>query len=124
MYPNLYDGLGLTFEDLTSYDSPLVAFDGTVVVPARQVTIPEKVVGSKVMVNFIVVHSYSLYTTILGHPWIHVMGAVPSSLHKKVKFPTEQGIAEVCGDQGVARRCQVAAMTHRKEEKFALASQL
>ena len=31
MYPNLYEGLGLTPEDLAKYDSPLVAFDGTIV---------------------------------------------------------------------------------------------
>ena len=33
MYPNLYKGLGRTFDDLTRYDSPLVAFDRTVVTP-------------------------------------------------------------------------------------------
>ena len=52
------------------------------------------------------------------------MGAVPSSLHQKVKFSTEQGIAEVRGDQGVARRCQVAVAEHRKEEKSEPAGQL
>lgn len=31
MYPDLYEGLGLPFDDLTRYDTPLVAFDGTVV---------------------------------------------------------------------------------------------
>jgi len=35
MYPYLYEGLGLTPEDLTTYDSPLVDFDGTVVMLAR-----------------------------------------------------------------------------------------
>ena len=34
MYPDLYEGLRLTPEDLAPYDSPLVAFDGTVVMPA------------------------------------------------------------------------------------------
>lgn len=31
MYPYLYEGLGLTPKDLTWYDTPLVAFDGTMV---------------------------------------------------------------------------------------------
>ena len=35
MYPDMYEGLGLSPEDLTKYDSPLVAFDGSIVVPAR-----------------------------------------------------------------------------------------
>ena len=34
MYLDLYEGLGLTPENLAPYDSPLVAFDGTVVMPA------------------------------------------------------------------------------------------
>ena len=32
MYPNLYKGLNLKLEDLTAYDSPLVSFDGKVVI--------------------------------------------------------------------------------------------
>ena len=82
MYPYLYEGLGLTPEDLTTYDSPLVDFDGTVVMLARQVTLPMEVGGRKEMVNFIVLHLYSPYIAILGRPWIHAMGAVPSSLHQ------------------------------------------
>ena len=33
MYPDLYKGLNLKPEDLITYDSPLVSFDGKVVVP-------------------------------------------------------------------------------------------
>ena len=34
MYSDLYEGLGLNLEDLMKYDSPLVAFNGSIVVPA------------------------------------------------------------------------------------------
>jgi len=37
MYLDLYEGLGLNSDDLTKYDSSLVAFHGTVVTPAGQV---------------------------------------------------------------------------------------
>ena len=40
MYLDLYEGLGLTPEDLSPYDSPLVAFDGTIIMPVGQVTLP------------------------------------------------------------------------------------
>ena len=53
--------------------------------------------GKEVMVTFIVVSSFSPYTAILGRPWIHALGAVPSTLHVKVKFCTEQGVAVVQG---------------------------
>ena len=33
MYLDFYDGLGLTLGDLTKYDSPLVAFDETILMP-------------------------------------------------------------------------------------------
>ena len=32
MYPDLYKGLNLKPDDLTAYDSPLVGFDGKIVV--------------------------------------------------------------------------------------------
>ena len=33
MYPNLYKGLSLRAEDLTPYSSPLVGFEGKVIIP-------------------------------------------------------------------------------------------
>ena len=49
--------------------------------------------------NFIVINNFSPYMAILGQPWIHTMGAIPSTLHMKVKFPTKDGIAVVRLDQ-------------------------
>ena len=66
--------------------------------------------GKEVMVTFIVVASFSSYIAILGRPWIHAMGVVPSTLHIKVKFCTEQGIVIVRGNQQMARQCLVAAV--------------
>ena len=37
MYLDLYKGLNLKSEDLTAYDSPLVSFDGKVVIPNGQI---------------------------------------------------------------------------------------
>ena len=105
MYLDLYEGLGLTPEDLTRYDSPMVAFDGSIIMPAGMVALPMEVEGRKEIVHFIVVHSYSLYTAIIGLLWIHSMGTVPSSLHQKVKFPTERGIVEIREDQCMAQKC-------------------
>ena len=72
--------------------------------------------GKGVVVTFIVVRSFAPYTAILGRPWIHTMGAVPSTLHVKVKFPTENGVAVVRGNQQVARQCLVAAVRWEKEQ--------
>ena len=69
------------------------------VVPKWQISLFVLTEGKEVMVNFIVVNNFSPYMAILGQPWIHAMGAVPSTLHMEVKFPTKDGIAVVMGDQ-------------------------
>ena len=89
MYLDLFRGLGLKKEDLSKYDMPLVGFDGQVVIPEGQISLPVNMEGKEVTMAFIVVTSFSLYTVILGRPRIHVIGAVPSTLHVKVKFRTE-----------------------------------
>ena len=68
MYPDLYQGLGLTQAYLAKYVTPLVAFDGTMVTLAGQIQLPVEIEGRKEYVDFIVVHSYSPCTTILSSP--------------------------------------------------------
>jgi len=68
MYPNLFRGLGLKNEDLFMYDTPLVGFDGRMVILEGQISLPVNMEGKEVMVTFIVVASFSPYTAILGMP--------------------------------------------------------
>ena len=89
MYSDLFEGLGLKNQDLMKYDASLVSFDGRVVIPEGQISLPVNMEGKEVMVTFIVVRSFSPYTVILERSWIHTIGAVPSTLHVKVKFPTK-----------------------------------
>ena len=117
MYPNLFKGLGLKNEDLSLYNTPLMGFDGCMVIPKGQITLPMNMEGKEVMVTFIVVASFSPYIAILGKSWIHAMGVVPSTLHIKVKFCTEQGIVIVRGNQQMARQCLVAAVDRGIKQK-------
>ena len=98
------------------YDTPLVSFDGRVVIPQGQISLPVSIEGKEVMVTFIVVNSFSPYTAILGRPWIHAMGVVSSTLHMKVKFRAEQSVATVRGNQQVARQCLVVAICWKNEQ--------
>ena len=68
MYPDLYKGLSLKPEDLTAYDSPLVSFDGKVVIPRGQIRLPMQARSEVVEMDFIVMDAYSLYTTIVARP--------------------------------------------------------
>ncbi|XP_023923566.1 uncharacterized protein LOC112034969 [Quercus suber] len=115
MYPDLYRGLGLKSGDVSKYNTPLVEFDGKVVIPEGQISMPVNMEGKEVMVTFIVVTSFSQYIAILGRPWIHAMGAMPSILHVKVKFPTEHGIVVVKGSQQTTRQYLIAMVNQRKE---------
>ena len=58
-------------EDLTAYDSPLVSFDGKVVIPKGQIRLLVQVGTEVVEVDFIVMDTYSPYTAIVGRPWLH-----------------------------------------------------
>ena len=46
----------------------------------------------------------------LGKAMVACNGAVPSTLHQLLRFPTEHGIEEVRGDQLQAKNCSMAAM--------------
>ncbi|XP_075661761.1 uncharacterized protein LOC142631475 [Castanea sativa] len=117
MYPDLYRGLGLKKEDLSKYDTPLIGFDGHMVISEGQISLPVSMESKEVTVTFIVVASFSLYTAILGRPWIHDMGAVPSTLHVKVKFRTEDGIAVIRGNQQIVRQYLVAAASRESKQR-------
>ena len=68
MYPNLYRGVNLKPEDLTTYDSPLVSFDGKVVIPRGQIRLPVQAGSEVVEVDFIGVDAYSPYMAIVAKP--------------------------------------------------------
>ena len=86
MYPDLYKGLKLKLEDLLPYNSPLISFDRKLVIPKGMIRLLVQTGPKIIEVNFIVVDTYSPYTTIVGRPWLHTLGVVASSLHQKVKF--------------------------------------
>ncbi|XP_075670504.1 uncharacterized protein LOC142640329 [Castanea sativa] len=113
MYPDLYRGLGLKPEDLTTYDSPLVGFDGKMVIPMGHVKLPMQTGLEVVEVNFIVVDAYSPYTAIVVRPWLHATEVVPSTLHLKVKYPFGDLVEELIGSQSTTRQCMVAIVRYQ-----------
>ena len=115
MYPDLFKGLGLKPEDLATYSSPLVSFEGKMVVPKGQIRLPVQTGLDVVKVDFIVIDAFSPYTAIMGRPWLHSLGAVSSTLHQKVKYPSRGQVLEIVGSQSMARQCLIAAIQHIPE---------
>ena len=102
MYPDLYKGLGLRVEDLTPYSSPLVSFEGKVIIPKGQIRLPVQTGSMTVEVDFIVVDAFSPYTAIVAKPWLHTLGEVSYTMYQKVKYPSEGQIEEILSDQTMA----------------------
>ena len=64
-------------------------------------------------VDFIFVDAYLLYTVIVARPWLHALGAVSSTLHQKVKYPSKGRVEEIVGNQAMAKLCMVAAISRQ-----------
>ena len=117
MYPNLYKELKLKPEDLVSYDSPLVGFDGKKIIRRGQIRLPVQIGSEVVEVDFIVVDVYSPYTAIMARPWLYAMEDVSSTLHLKVKYLLGDPVKELIGSQVMAKQCLVTAIRHQSESE-------
>ncbi|XP_013588883.1 uncharacterized protein LOC106368462 [Brassica napus] len=105
IFQTAYQDRGLEESAVTRKITPLIGFSGEVKQTAGEVTLPVYAEGINMSTKFLVVDSQSAYNMILGRPWIHDMGAVPSTLHQMVKFPTPWGIRIIKGDQENSRSC-------------------
>ena len=115
MYPDLFKGLGLKSEDLKSYSSPLVSFEGKMVVLKGQIRLSVQTGTDVVEVDFIVVEAFSPYTAIMGRPWLHSLGAVSFTLHQKVKYPSGGQVLVIVGSLSMARQYLNAVIQHKPE---------
>ena len=59
---------------------------------------------------FLVVDCSSSYNAILGRPTLNSWKAITLTYHLMIKFPTENGVGEVRGDQVVVRKCYIAML--------------
>ena len=112
LYYPAFQQMKLGRDQLHPVYSPLVGFGGMKVQPVGTVTLPV-VVGTYLQqvakdVNFLVVDFSSSYNAIIGRPTLNSWKAVTSTYHLSVKFPTENRVGEIQGDQLVARECYLA----------------
>ena len=101
-------------ERLIPSDIPLVGFGGMKVMPVRSVTLlvtigtyPQQIIKD---VTFLVVDCLSAYNAIIRRPMLIAWRATTSTYHLLLKFPTDCGIGEACGDQMAAQECYVAIL--------------
>ena len=90
-----------------------MSFKGKTVTPKGLIRLPIQTGSNIVEVDFIVVDAYSPYTAIVARSWLYALEAVSSTLHQKVKYPSEGWVKEVIGDQAIALQCMVSAISRR-----------
>ncbi|XP_059277628.1 uncharacterized protein LOC132031718 [Lycium ferocissimum] len=69
-----------------------------------EITLPINMAGTTQQTKFYMIEGDMGYNALLGRPWIHLVRAVPLTLHQVLKFPTPEGIKTICGEQQVAKK--------------------
>ena len=107
---------------LRPFDSPLVNFSGDRVYPKGIVTLTI-IVGTYPrqltrQLDFLVVDCPSSYNMIIGRPTLNRWKSATSTYCLKVKFPTENGVDEVKGDQGLVKECYQAILVAKENHTW------
>ncbi|XP_016679151.2 uncharacterized protein [Gossypium hirsutum] len=77
------------------------AFDGTERRVMGRIDIPLLIGPTIYEVNFLVMDIKPSYSSLLGRPWIHSAGAVPSSLHQKLKLVSEGRVVTIDAEEDI-----------------------
>ena len=70
--------------------------------------------------DFLVVDCPSSYNVIIGRPTLNKWKSAISTYCLKVKFPTENSVGEVRGDQVLARECYQAVLATRENHTWTI----
>uniref|UniRef100_A0A2N9IZI8 Uncharacterized protein n=1 Tax=Fagus sylvatica TaxID=28930 RepID=A0A2N9IZI8_FAGSY len=113
IYLTAFQQMRIDKAQLRPIETPLVGFAGTSVYPLGIITL-QLVAGTypkqaTKKVDFLVVDCPSAYNVIIGRPTLNRLRAVTSTYHLLVRFPTENGIGEMRGDQAMARECYLTS---------------
>ncbi|KAK8684177.1 hypothetical protein V6N13_040208 [Hibiscus sabdariffa] len=84
-----------------AYHNTVKAFDGTQRDVLGKITVPLLIGPADYEVDFVVMDIKPTYSCLLGRPWIHAAGAVPSTLHQKLKFVIDGKLVTVRGEEDI-----------------------
>uniref|UniRef100_A0A2N9IC44 Uncharacterized protein n=1 Tax=Fagus sylvatica TaxID=28930 RepID=A0A2N9IC44_FAGSY len=78
------------------------AFDGTRREVLGEIDLPVEVGPQVYNINFQVLKIDSPYNLLLGRPWLHTAGAVPSSLHQKMKLIIGNQLVTILAEEPIS----------------------
>ena len=122
IYLPAFQQLKLDPKILRPFESPLVSFSGDRVYPMGimmlTVTMGTQPRQLTRQLDFLVVDRPSSYNVIIGRPTLNKWKAATSTYCLKVKFPTDNGVGEVRGDQILARECYQTILATRENHTW------
>nr|XP_023885253.1 uncharacterized protein LOC111997403 [Quercus suber] len=124
IYLSAFRQLKIDLKRLRPFESPLVSFSGKKVYPRGIMTLTITASSYPLQVtnkhNFLVVNLPSSYNVIIGRSTLNRWKAVTSTYCLKVKFPTEQGVGEIKGDQVLARECYQVVLASKENHTWVI----
>ncbi|XP_075663357.1 uncharacterized protein LOC142632931 [Castanea sativa] len=124
MYLPAFQQLKLDPGRLRPFDSPLFSFSRDRVYPKGILTLkvtigiyPKQLTHQ---LDFLVVDCPSSYNVIIGRPTLNRWKAATSTYCLKVRFPTEDDVGEVKGDQVLARECYQAVLAAKENHTWTI----
>ena len=122
IYLSAFQQLKLDLGRLRPFESLIVSFNGDRVYPKDIVTLTV-IVGSYPQqlirqLDFLVVDYPFSYNVIIGRPTLNRWKTATSTYCLKVKFPMENGVGEVKGDQVLAKECYQALLVAKENHTW------
>ncbi|XP_072062049.1 uncharacterized protein [Arachis hypogaea] len=115
------DKLGLDEKELRAYLDTLYGLGDTPIKPLGFIplhtTFGKGAKSKTLSIDFIVIDVGSAYNALIGITTLNQLGAVVSTLHLCMKFPTPEGIATIRRDQKLARKCYNESLNLRGKGK-------
>ncbi|KAK9042316.1 hypothetical protein V6N11_017393 [Hibiscus sabdariffa] len=83
------------------YQNTVRSFNGTQREVIGKIEVPLTIGPSEYEVDFIVMDIKPTYSCLLGRPWIHAAGAIPSTLHQKLKFVIDGKLVTIKAEEDI-----------------------
>ena len=122
IYLPAFQQLKLDPKRLHPFESPLISFSGDRVYPKGIVTLTKTVRTYPRQLtrqlDILVVDCPSSYNIIIGRPTLNKWKATTSTYCLKVKFPIDNNVGEVKGDQVLARECYQVVLAAKENHTW------
>ena len=117
IFASAFDKMGIGKEKLEQVNAYLRGFSREKALPLGSIQLV-LILGNPpchaiMTIKFLIAEAPSAYNMLLGRPSLNAIRAISSAYHMVVKFPTENGVGMVRGNQQVARECYLASMKQK-----------